>query len=70
MKITLNKVSDGKWNVIANGEIIGECVPSYKHHGSYKVTFNNGDDTEIYAVRQTSVKEMVKKHLTERELSK
>lgn len=65
MKITLNKVADGKWDVLANGEIIGECVASYKYGGSYKVTLN-GDDTEIYRFTQKSVEEKVAEYLTEK----
>lgn len=67
MKIKLNKVADGKWDVLANGEVIGKCVSSHKYHGSYKVTFN-GDSIEIYRFTLQSVREKVTEYLTEKEL--
>ena len=61
MKVTVNKVVEGKWNVLVNGEFVGEAKRSSMYGGSYEIALPNG--RVINAVSQGALKRMVAKYI-------
>ena len=61
MKVAVNKVAEGKWNVLVNGEFVGEAKRSSMYGGSYEVELPNGK--VIYAVNHGALKRMVAKYI-------
>lgn len=61
MKITLKKISNSKWNVMANGESVGDATMVSAYGGSYEITLPNR--ITINATSQKRLKEMVASNL-------
>ena len=61
MKVTVKKVAEGKWNVLVNGESVGEAVRSSMYDGSYQIELPNGK--VINAVSHDALKRMVAKYI-------
>lgn len=61
MKVQLIKMGNEQWDAKVDGAVIGKVKKSYKYHGSYEATLNNG--TVINAFNQTSLKNMIAKNL-------
>lgn len=61
MKVKVVKVADKKWDVLVNGEVIGQAKYSSKYDGSYEIELPNGK--VINAVSQDALKRMVAKYI-------
>ena len=61
MKVTVKKVAEGKWNVLVNGEFVGEAKHSSMYGGSYEIKLPN--NKVINAVSQDALKRMVAKYI-------
>jgi hypothetical protein len=59
-KVKLDKIGNWKWNVVADGEVVGTCR-SINYSNEYKVELNNG--IVIKAFNQKTVKRMVSENI-------
>lgn len=64
MEVKMEVIEKGnKWNILVNGEVVTECIKSYKFGGSYQFTLDNA----TYNVfTQKRLKERVIEHFEKR----